>query len=305
MKNIYAVIVTFNSMKWIDKCISSLKNSSVYVNIIIVDNNSGDNTVEHIKNNYPQVFLVNSKENYGFGKANNIGIKYAMNNDAEYILLINQDAWIQRDSIKIMIDQNLNDSIISPIHLNGRGDLLDYNFRKSILKNAYNNYLLDNLFFDNKHNANYEVDFVNAACWLIPVNIINEIGGFNPLFFHYGEDVNYCQRLHYHKYKIVVNINSFVCHDRELFGNKSLFNKNIIKRSLIINCANINKPMFNFNKNNLIFHSKTLLRFIFSLFTLNFKFCYNIIQAYTTIVLKLNTIHRYRIIDKKKGMNWL
>ena len=55
MDKVYAVVVTFNAMPWIDRCISSLLNSDISVNTIVIDNCSSDDTCSHIKKNYPEV----------------------------------------------------------------------------------------------------------------------------------------------------------------------------------------------------------------------------------------------------------
>ncbi len=46
----------------------------------------------------------------------------------------------------------------------------------------------------------YDFNFISAAAWLLPINTLKMIGGFDPIFFHYGEDENYCQRIKYHNY---------------------------------------------------------------------------------------------------------
>src|SRR5574344_2140153 len=99
---IYAVVVAYNGMQWYDKCFGSLQASSVPVHTIVIDNASGDNTVAYIKEQFPNVHIIESKTNLGFAKANNIGIKYAMDNNADYVFLLNQDAWIEEDTLSVL-----------------------------------------------------------------------------------------------------------------------------------------------------------------------------------------------------------
>ena len=79
----------------------------------------------------------------------------------------------------------------------GEGDRLDKNFKEHALMRAEHfEQLVDDWAVGKTHKyATYEI---NAACWLLPEKIIREIGGFNPMFFHYAEDINYLHRLHYH-----------------------------------------------------------------------------------------------------------
>jgi len=211
-KSVAVVIVTFNALKWIDKCLKSVAS----YHVIVVDNNSSDGTKEHILQNYPDISFFHQKKNLGFGKANNTGIKYAVKEGFNYVFLLNQDAYIQKNAIKYLIEiHKLNDSfgLLSPIHFNGKGDRLDRNFSNYL---KYDN---NAEFFGDAINGTlkdfYEVPFVNAAAWLIPIKTIEKIGGFDPIFFHYGEDDNYCQRVTYHKLKILIVSKSKINHDRE------------------------------------------------------------------------------------------
>lgn len=211
--NIFAIIVTYNGMRWYDRCFDSLRNSEQMVSIVVVDNASTDKTVEYINTNYPEIHLIKSNENLGFAKANNIGIRYAIDNDAEYVFLLNQDAWIENNSIGELLktfSDNKNVGIASPIHLNGTYTGLDWGFVNCMDECFVSDAFLKKL----KHY--YEVPFVNAAAWLISSECIKKVGGFDTsLFIHYGEDDNYSQRVIYHGYKTIVNTSCTICHDRE------------------------------------------------------------------------------------------
>ncbi len=218
-KNIYIVVVTYNGMSWIEQCLNSCKDFP----IIVVDNNSSDNTVSFIKKNYPNVHLISQSKNLGFGKANNIGMSYALKQNCEYVFLLNQDAYLKPYTIEKLVDIHKKYpayAILSPIHINKDENKLDRNFSYYISfdRNPF-------LYFDSiTQNLKevYEVPFVNAAAWLLPKNTLNTIGGFDPIFFHYGEDDNYCQRVLYHKLKIGIVPDAFVIHDRKIKTNQPI-----------------------------------------------------------------------------------
>lgn len=208
---ICTIVVSYNFEKWIHKCLSSLRNSSVETTILVIDNHSNDNTREIIANEYPDVALVTNKENLGFGKANNIGFQYAIDNGFDYVFLLNQDAWVEERTLEKLIKASQNHpefGIISPVHLNGTGEKLDFGFSEySGLKNKEE---------AEKIETNITpCPFINAAAWLIPVFVIRKTGGFAPIFPHYGEDVNYCQRVRKQKWRIGFVKGAFVFHDRE------------------------------------------------------------------------------------------
>src|SRR5690554_2540730 len=213
MTKAYIIIVAYNGMKWLQKCLDSCENHEV----IVVDNNSSDETVGFIKQHFPEVYLLEQNKNFGFGQANNVGMSHALNQGADYVFLLNQDAYLQAGCISHLISvqkQNPQYGILSPIHLNGKGNRLDKNF-SNYVSYKYNPDFYSDFILKYPVREIYEVPFVNAAGWLLSREILETIGGFDPIFFHYGEDENYCQRVRYHNYKIGIVPNVFINHDRE------------------------------------------------------------------------------------------
>lgn len=240
----FIIIVTYNAIPWLQKCLDSCTGYQV----IIVDNKSTDGTIAFIKEKYPHMHLMPQKENLGFGQANNIGIKYALEQRAEYVFLLNQDAYLQEDCLdKLLSVQRKNPEygVLSPIHLNGKGDKLDENFSNYVVyKN--NPYFYSDFILNNPLQEVYQVPFVNAAGWLLSKEILKTVGGFDPLFFHYGEDDNFCQRVRYHGYKVGVVPTAFLYHDREeryqmeiTHGSEEHFE--LMGRNLKMRYANINE----------------------------------------------------------------
>ncbi|UAB81227.1 glycosyltransferase family 2 protein [Marixanthomonas sp. SCSIO 43207] len=207
------IIVTYNGMPWIAKCLASCVGYKIY----IVDNASIDGTPAYIQKHFNSATLIKSNKNLGFGKANNIGITRALKEGFKNVFLLNQDAYIVGNSILTLEkthNSNTEFGILSPIHLNGLGTKLDKRFAKLVAydknKNFYSDYVLNN-----QKSAIYEIPFVNAAGWYVSGDCLKNVGGFDPLFFHYGEDDNYCQRVRFHNYKIGVVPGTFIKHDRE------------------------------------------------------------------------------------------
>jgi len=220
---IFIIIATYNGVKWIEQCLQSIDYSKY--NVIVVDNNSSDDTVDFIKDNFPKTIVLEQNKNLGFGKANNLGMSYALKNGADYVFLLNQDAYLYPDTITNLIEvykTHPEYGIISPIHLNGDGTTLDRNFAYYVGHDKNKYFYLHAI--NNNLNPIYEVPFVNAAAWLLPKQTLLTVGGFDPIFFHYGEDDNYCQRLLYHGLKVGVVPSVFVKHDRSFSkGEVELF----------------------------------------------------------------------------------
>lgn len=230
--DISIIIVTYNAMQWAERCFSSLRKSSVPVHTIVIDNGSTDGTQEFIQKNFPEVDFIQSKENLGFGKANNLGIEIAYKNGADFFYLMNQDAWIYEDSIAKMLNfyttyPNKEEiGIISPIHLDGTEQNIEIFVEKYLAINALQQRIFTDLLLQKKKTY-YEIDFVNAAHWFIPKHTIENVGGFNPYFFHYGEDNEYVNRVKFHQKKTFLIKDCYAVHDGKQTLKKVDYNKYI------------------------------------------------------------------------------
>ncbi len=239
---LFCVVVTYNGLRWIDKCLSSLTSSTVPICSIIVDNGSTDGTKEYIAQHHKDALLLCQEKNLGFGQANNIGIRYALEHDATHVLLLNQDAWIAPDMIEKMMPYIDEDSLVSPIHMTGEGDRLDRNFCKNALMKSPELERLQNNWAVGVTDR-YYTNEINAACWLLPRKILEGIGGFNPLFFHYAEDIDYLQRLHYHQKGVYFVPDARVYHDRANVPDK-VPNAQLIYQQLILRAVDIRRSRF-------------------------------------------------------------
>ena len=207
---VLVIIITYNFEPWINRCLGSLAQSDYPVDTIVLDNGSTDQTVHHLRINYPHIRLIENRANLGFGRANNIGMQIAMTEGYDFVFLMNQDAWVNKDTIGTLVNlcqKHPEYGILSPVHLTASEKTLDPGFAsysqiKGIAKLP-------------SHKEIVPLSFVNAAFWMIPVSVLKKVGGFCPLFYHYGEDKDYVNRLHYHGYRIGYSPLAFGCHDRE------------------------------------------------------------------------------------------
>tara|TARA_R110002072_G_scaffold14272_2_gene59409 strand:+ start:117509 stop:118393 length:885 start_codon:yes stop_codon:yes gene_type:complete len=232
-KKVFVIIVSYNGEKWLEKNLSSLKNSIYPVKTIVVDNNSSDASSEIIRS-FQDVQLINSKENLGFGLANNLAMKEALSKDADYLFLLNQDTWVFPETIGNLVsaaEEYNNFGILSPLHYSGNEVVLDESFE------TYWNRKIQT--FDGKID---EVPFVNAAAWLIPRRVVEKVGYFEPLYRHYGEDRNYATRVLFHNFKIGIVTNANICHDRIVKRN---FKKDVTqsKYKILTEVLNINNSI--------------------------------------------------------------
>ena len=242
MDKVSVIVVTFKGMKWYDRCFTSLIHSDTPLNIIVIDNASDDGSTDYIKMHYPEIHIIASKENLGFGRANNLGIRYALDHGAQYVFLLNQDAWIEPDTIAelISISQTHPEyGILSPIHLN----VTENKIEKLLLQRLDDSRttdpdLFDDLFFHRLKDV-YETKYVNAAAWFVPRKTFEMIGGFDPIFFHYGEDDNFINRVMYHGLKIGICPKLTIVHDND--RPRPLYDSREREVLMLIDYTNVNR----------------------------------------------------------------
>ena len=201
---VLTIVVTYNAGPHIRQCLDSLLSSGVTTDVLIIDNGSTDGTIELIQSEFPELEFIQSPENLGFGKANNIGLRRALNQGYDYAFLLNQDAWIQQDTLSALIDHHETHQdygILSPLHLNAEGTAIDPKFSANL--HARNPQYLNDLLLGEVQPC-YDIRFVNAALWLLPLTTLKQVGGFNEFYFMYGEDGDLCERVLYHNMKVGV-----------------------------------------------------------------------------------------------------
>lgn len=217
MRTVTTIIVTYNGLKWIDGCLRSVKDSIYPSRIHVIDNGSTDGTIAFIREHFPEVQLTASSRNLGFGQANNLGMKQALDEGVDYVFLLNQDAFVEPGTIGALIDAHTADpslGVISPLHLNGKGNGMDANFLEYFLRSAAGEWAAAVLQGKDRPSL-VQTNFVNAAAWLVTAECLRRTGGFDPIFFHYGEDDNYAQRVRYWDLGIGVFTGARIRHDRE------------------------------------------------------------------------------------------
>lgn len=181
------IIVNYNGRKYLKGCIESIsKQTYKNVCIVIVDNCSQDNSVKFLQEEYPETDLIICDENKGFAAGNNIGIKYAIREGAEYVLLLNSDTVIEPLLIEKLV-QVAGDTIVAvpKIYLDKRKMLLWYAGGGMDTVNGMSYHYG---WSEKKEIRN--VDFACGCCVLIHRNILYKVGLFDEKYYLYFEDTD-------------------------------------------------------------------------------------------------------------------
>jgi GT2 family glycosyltransferase len=215
---VFCIIVTYNGMPWIERCLQSVAASEYPMQCVVVDNCSTDTTVQFIGERFPWVTVICQTSNLGFGQANNKGIRFALDQGAAYLFLINQDVYISPAAVGHLITL-LNTSkdygLLSPVHLNGKADKFDDHFYLYFLKSSVRPVVEHAFISGVSLPPVISTSFVNAAAWMLTRQCVIKIGGFDPIFYHYGEDDNYAQRVLHKGFKIGIATSALICHDND------------------------------------------------------------------------------------------
>lgn len=200
------IIVNYNGQRFFKDCFTSLTTglSGIAYEVIVVDNNSSDESCAYLKQYYPEVVLIESAVNLGFGGGNNEGVKNAK---GKYLLLLNNDTILQDNISGLLkvLEQDTSVGAIGINMLNGEGSYLKAagNFPSPL-----NLFRIKNIFWlgadfrygDFKKDV-YEVDWITGSFMLMPKGVYEKVSGFDEDYFLYVEDVDLCRRIAYAGYK--------------------------------------------------------------------------------------------------------
>ncbi|MBI1305486.1 MAG: glycosyltransferase [Bacteroidetes bacterium] len=178
---ILVVIVSFNGERDIGDCLKSFESqtgSGIEIQILLIDNQSEDNTVS-VARKFMNVECILNERNLGFGRAANKGLIKSIHENYDFVFLLNQDTVLEKEAIQYLVNAGINNPncVLSPMVLNNDHQT-DEEFSKAGITDSTKS-----------------LNFIPAIAWFLPTDIIRKTGGFDPFFFHYGEDHNYCDRL--------------------------------------------------------------------------------------------------------------
>ncbi len=190
-EKIIVVIVHYNSNGQLVDCVRSIIESG-FEDIIVVDNNSIDGTLEKCREKYKELFYIENFKNIGFAPAVNIGVKKAMKSNATHILLCNPDALVENTCIKKLIKESNNKiGIYSPLIYNKKDDSIWFaggyiNYKKQLATHETVKEL---------PRESYYSEYISGCVMLVNVQVFQKIGFLDERFFLYYEDVDFSIRV--------------------------------------------------------------------------------------------------------------
>jgi len=215
---IAVIILSYNGQKYFPELFQSLREQTFQPSeVVIVDNDSKDDSVDYVRKNFPEATLIVNKKNTGFAGGNNIGIKKALENNPDYIFMLNQDTVCDSKCLEILAKEasstdnlfacqalimcwpkkNLIQTSGNKMHFLGFGYSGDYKRRLS-------NEVVQKL--------NRDPFYLSGAATFIDVNALNEVGLLDEDFFLYHEDTDICLRAKFLGYKMKLVPEAIIYH---------------------------------------------------------------------------------------------
>lgn len=208
--NLSIIIVNYNVKYFLEQCLFSLRRAckGIEAEVIVIDNRSSDGSIEYLRPKFPDVRFIKKESNIGFAKACNAGLQLAT---GKYILFLNPDTLVPEDCFPVcfsFFDRHDDCGALGVKMVDGSGRFLKESKRSfpSPVTSLYKLIGLSRFFprsrtFSKYHLGhlddanNHEVDVLAGAFMMIRKEVLDETGGFDEMFFMYGEDVDLSYRI--------------------------------------------------------------------------------------------------------------
>jgi len=231
MSKISAIIVNYNAGPILKKAVNSLLCSASVTKIIVIDNDSKDNSLKDIENLaglQSRLVCIRNSKNLGFAKACNIGI--AANGESDYLLLMNPDCIIDKDALEKLlscIKSSLQVGMVGPLLLNPDGTeqaggrravptpwrSFVRTVKLSKLSKRYPHLFSDFLLHQKPlPDSSIEVEAISGSCMLVRRDVLLDVGLLDAGYFLHCEDLDWCMRLHQKGWKIMFVPDALVIH---------------------------------------------------------------------------------------------
>ena len=303
------VIINYNGLNLIKKFIPSIITNSSNCNIYVIDNNSTDDSVNYIKNNFSNINIINNSSNLGYAGGYNEGIKKI---DEDLLVFLNNDAtFLDENSLSNLVKVFKENSEIKV----AQPKIIDFtNQEKFEYSGAAGGFIdffgypfcrgriFSNVELKNNYNTTREVFWASGTCFAVRRSTFIEHNGFDESFFAHMEEIDLCWRIKRKNIddKIVAVGNSEVHH---LGGGSLTYNSSNkyylnFRNSIIMMIKNIpGKYFFQFLLGRLFLD---FLILIFSIITLKFNLLIGIVKAYLFLLINFLKIKRVKFKNERR-----
>jgi GT2 family glycosyltransferase len=208
---IFIIVLNYNGKDVIKNCLASVfKIDYPDFEVVVVDNNSSDGSLEYAKNNFSKANFIKNEANLGFSVGNNVGIRFALERMADYVLLLNNDTEVEKDFLSKLVGAAERDEkigIASPVIFSGSN-------RQIWFSGGSISWLRMKTMHEKRATTAdlYETLFITGCAMLVKAAVFKEVGLLDEDYFLYWEDVDFSVRAERAGFKNIVVSGSWVYH---------------------------------------------------------------------------------------------
>jgi len=196
---VIAITLNWNGREMTLDCVESLLECQYpKLEIIVVDNGSSDGTPEAVRARFPDVTVIENGKNLGYSKGFNRGIDHAMGRGAEYLLILNNDTRIDPLAVDELVEVAKSDDKIG--FVTGKVYSFDEPQRLQTVGNHNHPWNLVgghvgmNEMDEGQYDEIMDYDFIDDVFWLVRREVVEKVGMYDPEFFLYFENTDWCAR---------------------------------------------------------------------------------------------------------------
>jgi len=218
---VYVVSLNWNGRAYLaDFCDTILRQDYSNYKVVIVDNASDDDSTIFLRERYPDIEIIRNEKNLGYAAGNNVGLEHAYSRGAQYFLVINNDTVVPFDTISRLVEIALVDPrigfVTGKVFFHGNGNMLqtagkiDKFWRATVVNVGQNEE--DKGQYDRQR----DFDYLDDVFWLVKRDVYEQLGGYDPEFFLYWEETDWCARAKGKGYRLVYTPTARIYHKGSL-----------------------------------------------------------------------------------------
>lgn len=217
MPQVYILLLNWNSYADTAKCLRSLKKIDFKnFKVIVVDNGSKDKSAERVEKEFNDIILIKNNKNLGFAEGNNIAIRYALKEGADYVYLLNNDTEVEKNVLNELVKVAESDEKIgmvgSKIYFMDKPDIISYAGGVMNLPLGWSHHIGNGEKDRSQYDQKREVGFITACSLLVKKSVIDKIGLMDAGYFAYAEEADWEIRARQAGFKLVYTPKAVIWH---------------------------------------------------------------------------------------------
>ncbi|HZQ06549.1 MAG TPA: glycosyltransferase family 2 protein [Anaerolineae bacterium] len=205
--SVMVIVLTYNRWEDTCQCLASIYRRVLDgLQVVVVDNGSTDETTTALRAEFPQVHLIVNSTNLGYADGNNVGLHYALEQNAEFALVLNNDAIVAPDCIEILVDAaraNDHAALFGPLVLHADEPNVIQSAGGMLPEDWHAYHRASNQSDKGQFQTPEPVAWLTGCAILTRVPALREIGLLDASFYMYGEDVDWCVRAHRARHQVL------------------------------------------------------------------------------------------------------